>query len=68
MQELLTGNQLALYVYYIDDHLDTDGTIELQLILINEEKKIETPKKLKAAKRLNQRVFGKLFDGNLWND
>ena len=68
MQELLTGNQLALYVYYIDDHLDTDGTIELQLILINEEKKIETPKKLKTAKRLNQRVFGKLFDGNLWND
>jgi len=30
-------------------------------------KKIETLKKLKAAKRLSQRVFGKIFDGNLWN-
>ena len=53
---------------YINDHLDINGAIELQFIFVNEEKKIETPKELKAAKRLNQRVFGRLFDGNLSND
>ena len=53
---------------YIDDHLDTDGTIELQFILVDEEKKLKHLKNWKHWKRLSQRVFGKLFDGNLWND
>jgi len=53
---------------YINENLDINGAIELQLILVNEEKKFETPKELKATKRLKHKAFGRLFDGNLSND